>query len=438
MKQDITITGTNFESASNLQVFLYNTTGFISYELTVVTATANSIQCILGGGKTGDYFVRVLNKGASGKALSPTSPASSFKYKIFVESVTPNTGSMGGGYDITIKGRNFATIDSTNVFVGDALNSLCKIKTITSSTIVCTVPSMDNTYTSGTPVDVVVTGRAVEQSSCDGNCGFTFDGSVTNNVTLLLSTTFSVGETITITGSDLTGGEVYVGDTKVTIVTSTSTSITFNYPPLTVGNYDIKIKTGSSFAYPPIPSSVSLWIANGISRSSGSFAGHIISVAGSGMTTTINDGNVFQMVCPTGGRFDLKRINASASLQAFQIPRNPSTDEQTCKVNVTQGAVFKTFGFTYSADQTKNSVATLTTSGGNFYLAKTVKDTRFETAWAQVLDASGNPTDSVYPFTITSVNASVYLLTPASGYLPAGNLRVKANSFVSGNSALTG
>lgn len=162
MKQDITITGSNFESASNLQVFLYNTTGSISYELTVVTATSTSIQCILGGGKTGDYFVRVLNKGASGKALSPASPASSFKYKIFVESVTPNIGSMGGGYDITIKGRNFAGMDSTNVFVGDALNSLCKIKTITSTTIVCTVPSMDSSYIPKTAVEVVVTGRAVE------------------------------------------------------------------------------------------------------------------------------------------------------------------------------------------------------------------------------------------------------------------------------------
>ena len=206
MKQDITITGSNFESVSNLQVFLYNTTGAISYELTVVTATSTSIQCILGGGKTGDYLVRVLNKGAAGKALSPSSPASSFKYKIFVESVTPNIGSMGGGYDITITGRNFAGKDSTNVFVGDAMNSLCKIKTITSTTIVCTVPSMDSTYVIGTPVEVVVTGRAVEQSVCDGSCDFTFDGSSTNNVSLLLTTTFSNGETITVTGSDLTGG----------------------------------------------------------------------------------------------------------------------------------------------------------------------------------------------------------------------------------------
>lgn len=157
------------------------------------------------------------------------------------------------------------------------------------------------------------------------------------------------------------------------------------------------------------------------------------------MTTSINDGNVFQMVCPIGGRFDLKRVNASADRQAFQIPKNPSpTDEQTCKVNVTQGTVFKTFGYTYSLAQTNNSIATLTTNGDNFYLAKAVSNTRFETAWVEVLDANGNPTDSIYPLTITTVNASTYLLTSTTGYLPAGNLRVKANSFVSGNSVLTG
>lgn len=107
-------------------------------------------------------------------------------------------------------------------------------------------------------------------------------------------------------------------------------------------------------------------------------------------------------------------------------------------MNITQGTTFKTFGYTYSIAQTNNSMATLTSSGDNFYVTKAVSNTRFETAWAEVLDANGNPTDSVYPFTITNVNATTYLLTSASGYLPAGNLRVKVNSFVSGHSVLTG
>lgn len=116
----------------------------------------------MGGGKTGNYYVRVINKGNAGTAISYPSPASLFKYKIFVNSVTPSSGSMGGGYNITISGLNFASNDSTNVFVGDAINSLCTIVSISSTTIVCTVPSMDDSYSAGVAVNVVVTARAVE------------------------------------------------------------------------------------------------------------------------------------------------------------------------------------------------------------------------------------------------------------------------------------
>jgi hypothetical protein len=58
----------------------------------------------LGGGKTGSYYVRVLNQGVAGTAISFQSPASYFQYKVFVDSVTPSSGPMGGGYNITIIG----------------------------------------------------------------------------------------------------------------------------------------------------------------------------------------------------------------------------------------------------------------------------------------------------------------------------------------------
>ena len=119
------------------------------------------MYCILGGGKTGNYNVRVINKGIASAAISYPSPGSLFQYKIFVNSVSPSSGAMGGGYNITITGQNFAFNDSTNVFVGDALNSICTIVSITSTTIVCTVPTMDDSYSSGVSVNVVVTARAV-------------------------------------------------------------------------------------------------------------------------------------------------------------------------------------------------------------------------------------------------------------------------------------
>lgn len=117
----------------NVAVFLYDAQGVQKYELTMINGTSTEIYCILGGGRTGDYYVRVINQGIAGTAISYQSPASFFQYKIFVNSVTPSSGPMGGGYNITITGLNFASLDSTNVFMGDALNSLCTILSITST-----------------------------------------------------------------------------------------------------------------------------------------------------------------------------------------------------------------------------------------------------------------------------------------------------------------
>ncbi len=39
---------------------------------------------------------------------------------MIVDSVSPTVGSLGGGYDITITGRNFGAADTHTVFVGNA------------------------------------------------------------------------------------------------------------------------------------------------------------------------------------------------------------------------------------------------------------------------------------------------------------------------------
>lgn len=143
--------------------------------------------------------------------------------------------------------------------------------------------------------------------------------------------------------------------------------------------------TANGFAYPPLPSSTDLWLSNGISRSSGSYAGHILTVAGNGMSTSINDGNTFSMKCPTGGIFPIKRINATANKHAFEIPRNPGTADQYCTVNITQSSntVFRNYGFSYSGYWTNFSMARLTPSVNNtFFLLKNNNSAVFETAWA--------------------------------------------------------
>lgn len=195
VKKNLNITGTKFTSSANTKVFLVNSTGHRSYELTVVEVTSTRIECILGGGKTGTYDVVVLDA-TSGE--SSTNANTVFNYELTVTSITPIQGSLGGGYDITITGTNFGAADSHTVFVGDAENTVCPIKSATATTIVCTVPRMDSTYTPGTSVGVVVTGRLLEESICKGTCQFTYSEALTNNVTVPAKLTYNNGETVTV------------------------------------------------------------------------------------------------------------------------------------------------------------------------------------------------------------------------------------------------
>jgi hypothetical protein len=160
---------------------LVNSTGARVYELTVTAVTSTEIQCILGGGRSGAYNVVVVDSVAG---QSETNANTLFNYELIVDSVSPQSGSLGGGYDITITGRNFGTADTHTVFIGNAENMVCTIKTATATQIVCTVPRIDPSYNSGTNVTVVVTARLLEESVCKGDCNFAYNEAVTNNVTV--------------------------------------------------------------------------------------------------------------------------------------------------------------------------------------------------------------------------------------------------------------
>jgi hypothetical protein len=144
LKQNIVVTGTNFDlDASNMRAYLYfQSNNTLKYELGVLSvATSTSMTCVLGGGRTGDYFLRVL---VVGKGMSAPSAASRLSYEIVVNSVSPSSGTIGGGYALTVNGANFATATgSTQVFIGDGFGGLCSIISINSTQINCTVPVMD-------------------------------------------------------------------------------------------------------------------------------------------------------------------------------------------------------------------------------------------------------------------------------------------------------
>jgi hypothetical protein len=138
LKGRLTITGTFFGTDANIiTVYLDSATKKGVYKLAVVSVTDTSIVCILGGGKTGDYKVRIVKH-----LLGSNKPGNdAFSYKIIVSAVSPSSGSFAGGTVLTITGDNFSlTPNQNNVFIDDELNLNCPVFASTKTELKCIVP----------------------------------------------------------------------------------------------------------------------------------------------------------------------------------------------------------------------------------------------------------------------------------------------------------
>lgn len=249
LKSTIDITGTNFGTQSTTKVFLVQD-GSKKYELSIVSISSTLISCILGGGRSGLYDVIVQD---SINGLSKPNINSKFSYKIIVSSLSISSGHKGGGYVLTVNGFNFATATGTNnVFIGNAKNSICSIISSTSTAITCTVPRMMDEYTVNTPLNVVVTGRIVEESVCEGTCSFTYLETGASIVNVPTTTLFRAGDNVTITGTGLTAATVKVNKIVCAIVQNNATSLVFSYPAIPAGSFEIFITVSNGWTYPQI------------------------------------------------------------------------------------------------------------------------------------------------------------------------------------------
>jgi hypothetical protein len=293
LKTHIDVVGSGF--TSSIKAYLYNATGSQKYELTVVSvANSSFMTCILGGGRSGEYFVRVVEPSGG---ISAAATSNALSYEIVVTAVSPVSGPLGGGYVLTIGGQNFATKDSHNVFIGDG-SSMCKVLTSTSTQITCMMPRIDPLYQSATPLTVVVVGRIVEESVCRGSCSFSYDESATSNVTVPGTLIYNAGDLVSIAGGSLAGVSVEVGGKSVALLTgATSTRISFNYPALPAGEYEVKINTGNGLTHPTIMTTTKLSLGNSLS-SRGSLAGNLLPISANGLPETADDSNLnVYMVC---------------------------------------------------------------------------------------------------------------------------------------------
>lgn len=148
-KGTLRITGANFGTdISVIKVFLSNSSGKV-YQLNVLDNNDTSILVGLSGGLAGDYVLQV-NLQVLGDSVPFSDGADSFSYSVTVTSVSPTSGSINGGSLITITGTNFdTTSQQTLVFIGQTINWMCSIETITATTITCRAPAISDDYNPG-------------------------------------------------------------------------------------------------------------------------------------------------------------------------------------------------------------------------------------------------------------------------------------------------
>jgi hypothetical protein len=87
---------------------LVNVTGNKSYNLPVFKLTDTLITAFLPGGDLGTYTLSV-NKLDLGANTAPANGVNTFKYDLTVTSITPKTGSIFGGLNLTVTGTGFNT-----------------------------------------------------------------------------------------------------------------------------------------------------------------------------------------------------------------------------------------------------------------------------------------------------------------------------------------
>ncbi len=140
-----------------------------------------------------------------------------FSYIIKVTGISPASGSMNGGTELTISGDNFSVSPTDNqVFIGDEFNQFCHITSATKTQIKCTTPPAHADYRSGDVQTVYVTGRLIEDATCTGTCSFTYSDAETPTCAQPAFTTVQSGSTYTLTGSGFSNPTfVLIGSEKI-------------------------------------------------------------------------------------------------------------------------------------------------------------------------------------------------------------------------------
>ena len=239
----VTITGTNFSAASKVKF------GSVSATVTDFSGVPTLLRATAPSGAAGSVVdvqvsVQVTVGTSTNDVYSTANSSDKYTYQgpPTVNSVSPNSGSTAGGYDVNINGSNFT--GATQVKIGSSTLACPALCTVVSDSVI-DVPSWP--VGAAGPAGVVVT---TPNGSNPANTLFTYYAPPT--VTAVSPAIGPAGTSVTITGTNF-GGRITVafGATQVTSFNvNSATSITAIAPPGT-GTVDVTVTT------PGGPSSIS-------------------------------------------------------------------------------------------------------------------------------------------------------------------------------------
>jgi Concanavalin A-like lectin/glucanases superfamily/Chitobiase/beta-hexosaminidase C-terminal domain/IPT/TIG domain/Fibronectin type III domain len=381
----VTLTGTSFASGATV------TFGGVA-ATSVVVVSSTEITCLTPAGSAGAVTVAVTSGGQNG------SLANGFTYIVppSVTSVSPNSGSTGGGTNVTVTGTNFAA-GATVTFGagrqgGDGSANATNVVVVSPTQITCTTPAGN---AGAVNVGVTVNGETGTLTN-----GFTYVAVPTVTSVSPANGPAAGGTAVTIAGTNFaSGATVMFGSAAATnVVVVSSTSITATTPAGSAGAVTVTVTVGgqsgslsSGFTYVVAPT------VTGVSPSSGSTAG--------GTAVTITGTNFASGATVTFGSAPATNVVVVNSTSITATTPAGSTGAVT--VTVTNPGALSgslTSGYTYAVVPTVTGVSPSNgpTGGGT---AVTITGTNF--ASGATATFGGTPATNVVVVSGTSITATV-------------------------------
>ncbi len=313
--QSVTITGTNFTSASAV-TFGGTTASFTIDSSTQITATTPAHVA-------GAVDVVVTTPDGSATAAN----AYTYNDPPTITTVNPASGSTTGGQSVTITGTNFTSASA--VTFGGTNASF----TIDSSTqITATTPA----HVAGT-VDVVVT---TPDSSATASNAYTYNDPPTITTVNPASGSSTGGQSVTITGTNFTSASaVTFGGTTASFTIDSSTQITATTPAHVAGTVDVVVTTSdgsatasNAYTYNGPPTITTVNPASGSST-----GGQSVTITGTDFTST--------SAVTFGGTNASFTIDSNTQITAITPPH--STGSVDVVVTTPEGSATAVNAYTY-------------------------------------------------------------------------------------------